>query len=820
MSRQSFTSILSLFILLIFSNELLAQKTIKGRVYDAKTGETLPSANISIEGTYNGTISNVDGNYTLTIKSIPATVVVRYIGFETIKREITDSSDEIQDFELVPIELELQEIIVTGEDPAISIMKEVIRRKQIWRAKIETYIAEAYTRQRLANDTSIVSISESISQAFWDKEKGHREVMKSRRQTANIDGSDNFAGVSYLPNFYDDNLEIAGFDVVGVTNPKALSYYTFKLVDYQMIDDIVVYEISVSPKRKLQPLFTGTIYVLDEQYALLSVKLKPNRVVTFPPPVQEFDLAYEQQFNNYGQEFWLPVDFRLSGTVKVGIVGLRFPPITFNQISRISDYQVNVDLPDSLYNDNDLFSIDSTSIDNDSLFVSNTDVVPLSNKEMFAYETLDSTATLENAFRPKGFLARFIDDDDGDDEGYTVSSDGGSSSGTTTGKGTKKKQNKVWRAIRQGTSLDARFNRVDLLYAGAKYRINYADNRLRTEAFGGYSFGYDEAGYGGKVSWWPLKNTRRFGLSSEYYAKTERRYQSDIFNSEISSLTTLLGRVDYFDFYRSEGFALNAAYRFRRSNLTSRFRLVSEEHSSIDFQSNYNLVGRDINQRINPAIDEGYLRSAKISLISSDGNEEAMGVIGSRSYKINAEFAGDYLGSDFSFAKYDLTLLYNVNTFYKRRLFPNTLDFKIVAGTSTGELPFQRYGIIDGSPGSFTPFGVFKTIGGVPFEGEHYAAVFAEHNFRTVPFEILGLNFLVDQGIGLIAFGGVGQSWISDSRQQEFNTINNSALFESDGIHSEMGISINALFSIARIDIAKRLDDGGYSVGFSVARWF
>ncbi len=819
---QSLTLLAIVFLCL--SDKTNAQFNISGLVTDAETGETLPSANISIQGTYKGTITNTDGYYTLTIRELPARVVVRFIGYETLIREITTESSEDQDFALRPSQLQLDEIVITGEDPAISIMKEVIRRKQIWRKKIESYVAQAYTRQRLESDTSIVSITESISEAYWQKGKGHREIVKSRRQTANIEGSENFAGVSYLPNFYDDNLDVSGFEVVGVTHPDALDYYRFELVDYQKIDDQVVYEIKVSPKRKLQPLFEGTIYVLDVEYALLSVTLKPNRVVDFPPPVQDFDLDYEQQFNNYGQDFWLPADIRINGRIKIGIIGLRFPPINFSQISRISDYEVNVDLPDTLFNNGNLFSVDSTTINNDSLFVNSIDVVPLSKQELDAYENLDSTATLEKAFRPTGFLARFIDTDDDDEGGYTVgSSEGESNPADTTGQSRSPRRRspakKAWNIFSRGSSYDARFNRVDLLYLGWKYRLNMADSRLRAESLLGYSTGYEEFSYGAKLSSWPLPKTRRFAISAEYNAVTGRRFDNSSYNF-VTNFVTLLGRTDYFDYYRREGFVLNTAYRFRRRNLTLRTGFINEQHSSIDFESSYNIIGRDIVQRVNPEIDEGWLRSARIKLESLDGNEETFGVLGSRGFTLSAEFSGDYFGSDFSFTRYDLNVLYNFNTFFKRRIFPNTLDVRLLAGTSTGELPVQLFGNIDGSSGNFTPFGVFKTRRGLPYEGEHYAAIYAEHNFRTVPFEILGLNWIVDQGIGIIAFGGAGQTWISDTRQQEFNNTNGTFLFETDGVHAEAGLSINSLFSIARIDLAKRLDTTGFYVGFSVARWF
>jgi len=43
---------------------------------------------------------------------------------------------------------------------------------------------------------------------------------------------------------------------------------------------------------------------------------------------------------------------------------------------------------------------------------------------------------------------------------------------------------------------------------------------------------------------------------------------------------------------------------------------------------------------------------------------------------------------------------------------------------------------------------------------------------------------------------------------------------ETQGIHTEAGISLNSIFGIARLDFAKRLDASGFYIGFSVPRYF
>ncbi|MFY0684182.1 MAG: carboxypeptidase-like regulatory domain-containing protein [Balneola sp.] len=809
---------LSFFLLLIFlSASAHAQITIRGIVADAKTGERLPAAHVVIEGTYTGTIANEDGEFSLVVKSFPSTIVVRYIGFETQKKVINKGHNEPLDFLLKESVAEMEQLVVTSEDPAIAIMKEVIARKKIWRAKLDTYTAEAYSRQQLLNDTTIVSVSESVSEVFWDRKRGPREVLKSRRQTANIEGADNFAGVSYLPNFYDDELDIAGFDVVGITDERALKYYTFELVEYTSIDDKVVYEISVKAKRKLQPLFEGTIFVLDEEFALLSVKLKPNNVIVFPPPVQDFNLYYEQQFSNFGGDFWLPVDVRIDGLVEVGVVGLRFPPIGFHQVSKMNNYKVNIPLPDSLYKDNSLFSIDSTSVDKvDSIFTATVEPVPLSAKEELAYESLDSTATLEKAFRPKGFFTRFLDLDDEDDDGdsgYSVSSSGGgSSSGGASNSSKNYKQSKL-REFMYDISPIGRFNRVDVLNLGLKHERRYLNRRLESEVKLSYSLGYEELGYGVGLSWWPLKKSRRFVVSAKYDADTETSYNSDLYGMTITSVMPLFGFDDYFNYYRNERFQLGTGYLPPKSRYTYRMYYNLEEHNSINYKTSYDVLGRDNLQRLNPQIEDGTLSSIKFQISRGDLKNN-FGAIELNGTSLSVEQSSKFIGSDWNFTQFKLNVFKRFNTLYKKRFFPNTLDIRINAGTYLGDLPVQKNGALDASFGYITPFGAFRSKRYIPYQGASYFAVNAEHNFRSVPLEILGWRNAPQTGLSIIAFGGIGKTWNSNSTMNQFGVTG------TDDLHLEVGGSVSNIFSLFRFDLAFRLDDPGLYPGISIARFF
>lgn len=816
---QKSTFLIFLFLLAGFTQSY-GQHQIEGTISDAETGEPLPSAHVIIKDTYSGTITNQDGEFRLMVRELPVTLMVRFIGFQSQEKKITSEEESQVKFVLEPSVADMGEIVVSGEDPAIAIMREVIRRKQIWRANLNTYKAEAYTRQQLKNDTSIVSISESISIAYWDRERGSRELLKSKRQTANIDQETNFAGVSYLPNFYDDNLDIAGFDVVGITHPDALKYYTFYLEDIKSMDGQVVYELSVTSKRKLQPLFEGTIFVLGEDYALLEVDLKPNAVVNFPAPVQDFDLTYSQQFSNFGGDFWLPVDMRIEGLVEFGIIGLRFPPMGFKQVAKLNDYEVNIPLPDTLFESKNVFQVDSTTINSgDSLFVHEIDIIPLDTQEKDAYETLDSTATLEKAFKPKGFFARFIDwEDESDDSGgsVSVSSDGGSSQRDSTA--ARRNGPSLFSRITRNLSPLAHFNRVDAFYGGIKHERRYLDRRLQSSIFAGFSTGYEDFSYGINMGWWPLKKTRRFVVYGGYKAETNTRYNSDMFTKVITSVPAMLGYNDYFDYYRNEGLRAGAAYRFNVAG-SARLNYKYEEHSSIIYKTSYDILASNRTQRFNPAIDEGTLSAIELEL-SKGSDKKAFGAIGANDYAFSVEHSAKFLGSSWDYTRFKVDVYRSFDTFYQRRFFPNTLDMRLNAGTYLGDLPIQKNEALDVAPGVFSPFGAFRAARFIPYEGTSYFALNAEHNFKSIPFELLGWRNAGQTGLSIIAFGGIGKTWIKQSQVDNFRSAYGYEPYSTENMHIEAGLSLSNIFNLFRADVAYRVDNPGFFVGISIARFF
>ncbi|WP_299120679.1 TonB-dependent receptor [uncultured Winogradskyella sp.] len=104
-------TILKLFTML-FCVASFSQTTIKGKISD-NTGLPLPGANIVVVGTSSGTISDFDGNYTLTVdQEPPFSIRVTYTGFEEQIIEIT-SNNQTVDVTMVEGN-ELDEVVISA----------------------------------------------------------------------------------------------------------------------------------------------------------------------------------------------------------------------------------------------------------------------------------------------------------------------------------------------------------------------------------------------------------------------------------------------------------------------------------------------------------------------------------------------------------------------------------------------------------------------------------------------------------------------------------------------------------------------------------
>lgn len=88
------------------------QISVTGTITDGETNEPLPGVNIVVKGTFAGTVTNLDGEYTIELDNPDATLVISYIGYADHSEQI--SSRTVIDVALVPDRIGLDEVVVIG----------------------------------------------------------------------------------------------------------------------------------------------------------------------------------------------------------------------------------------------------------------------------------------------------------------------------------------------------------------------------------------------------------------------------------------------------------------------------------------------------------------------------------------------------------------------------------------------------------------------------------------------------------------------------------------------------------------------------------
>jgi len=104
--------VMAVIMLLVFSSAHAQTRTIKGKVLDAGNNTPLPGANIVIAGSVQGTTSDANGNFSLSVPNSAQQIVVSFVGYIKKNVPITNASDYT--ISLSAEEGSLNEVVVIG----------------------------------------------------------------------------------------------------------------------------------------------------------------------------------------------------------------------------------------------------------------------------------------------------------------------------------------------------------------------------------------------------------------------------------------------------------------------------------------------------------------------------------------------------------------------------------------------------------------------------------------------------------------------------------------------------------------------------------
>ncbi|PTX42500.1 iron complex outermembrane receptor protein [Christiangramia gaetbulicola] len=102
----------TLFLLLMLPMSFFAQNTVTGNVSESATGLPIPGANVIVQGTTNGAVTDFDGNYSISNVAEGDILTFSYLGFAT--KEITYSGQSTIDILLDEDSATLEEVVLIG----------------------------------------------------------------------------------------------------------------------------------------------------------------------------------------------------------------------------------------------------------------------------------------------------------------------------------------------------------------------------------------------------------------------------------------------------------------------------------------------------------------------------------------------------------------------------------------------------------------------------------------------------------------------------------------------------------------------------------
>ena len=297
---------------------------IKGVVTDSN-GKILPFASVFIKENNKGTNANSEGKYSLKLEQGSYTLVCQYVGYKKEERKITvTNDDQEQNFILTLQEMILSEVVVkNGEDPAYQIIRNTIKKRTFYERQSDKFQCEVYTKGQLRlrgfpnrffgqkvdfedGDTSkqkMLYLSETVSNYSVDKPKNEKiEVVSSK-----VSGQSDGFGLSAprVRSFYNNNVSFGeNLNPRGFVSPiaeNALNYYRYKLEGAYFEDGREISHIKVIPKRTYEPLFSGYIDIVADDWRIHSVQL----LLTKASQMEVIDtLRVEQLYRPLNKEVW------------------------------------------------------------------------------------------------------------------------------------------------------------------------------------------------------------------------------------------------------------------------------------------------------------------------------------------------------------------------------------------------------------------------------------------------------------------------------------------------------------------------------------
>ncbi len=346
--------ILATFIFGTFLSFQTYAQVVAGKIVNEKN-EPVPYATIFVAETKEGTITNSEGDFKIQLLHGIYHFTIRSMGYIQIIKEVNIDRDSLNlNISLQKQSFEIKEIKVFPgkEDPAWFIMRKAIAKAPLYRQKIKHYEADLYIKSNFAFTSipkvyqnkieiegrklkelikeNVTYVIESQNKITFDYPNKYEQKVISKKTS--LTGLDEPPVMELMAaSFYDERPN----QLISPLSSLAVKHYNFRYEGFITVGDFDVFKIRVTPNRKSDELVEGYIYIIDKLWCIYSLDLKGR--------FEFFEYRIKQQFENLGNNNWLPVSDNIDGSISMlGLKGqfyygvaLKYKTVIENNIGEI-----------------------------------------------------------------------------------------------------------------------------------------------------------------------------------------------------------------------------------------------------------------------------------------------------------------------------------------------------------------------------------------------------------------------------------------------------------------------------------------------------
>lgn len=383
---------------------------LSGKVTEIK-GSNVPFVSVYVGSTTQGTSSNIDGQYKLTLPAGKIEILFTAVGYEDRKVTVAMKENTTLDIVLAPKIFMLNDVVIRSktEDLANDIIKKVIANRKTHLNEVDAFSAEVYTKamQKLvsapkrffgrdvatildldSNRQGIIYLSETESKLDFKQRDKVKEVMVSSKIAGDNNGFSFNKASDLMVNFYnnvlfEDKLSVRGF--VSPVADNAFSYYKYKFLGNSEEDGKTISKIEVIPKRGNLPAFSGVIYIVNKSWRINAV----NLFVTKDNGIELIDtLTVKQQLIEIGNVY-VPQSLQFSIAGK--ILGFKF---TGYVMGVFKNYNIQPHFNKNFFT-KEILKVENNSNRKDPFYWEKHRSVPLTPEEQNNYLRKDSISALK-----------------------------------------------------------------------------------------------------------------------------------------------------------------------------------------------------------------------------------------------------------------------------------------------------------------------------------------------------------------------------------------------------------------------------------------